>query len=346
MKASIIIPTYNRANQLFRCLKSLVALDFASDEYEIIVVDNGSTDNTKGVIEGYIKEHPQHIIRYFYDDIPGLLTGRHRGASEAKSKILVFIDDDIHADKDWLSAIVNTFNQHMDINIVGGKCLPLYENEPPQWLNYFWQCLPESGEMLPYLSLCNFGDEEKEINPTLVWGLNFSIRKDSLYELGGFHPDCIYSNLQYLQGDGESGLSLKAIEKGYKALYQPKALVYHEVPTERMTLGYFDKRSFYQGVSNSYTEIRRNNGITSMVTGTNIKRKIKNILRPMYRMVFPKRKVAILTEINFEKEMLLARCRAMERAGYYFHREIARKTPDVLNWVLKENYFDYNFPKL
>ncbi|MCX6327724.1 MAG: glycosyltransferase family A protein [Bacteroidia bacterium] len=120
MKASIIIPTCNRADQLFRCMKTLVALDFASAEYEIIVADNGSKYNTKEVVAGYIIEHPQHIIRYFYDNIPGLLTGRHRGAKEAKSDILVFVDDDIHADKGWLTAIVDIFNRFPDVHLVGG----------------------------------------------------------------------------------------------------------------------------------------------------------------------------------------------------------------------------------
>ncbi|MCX6327726.1 MAG: glycosyltransferase family A protein [Bacteroidia bacterium] len=345
MQASIIIPSCNRADQLFRCMKSLVALDFASAEYEIIIVDNGSTDNTREVVISYVKEYPEHIIRYFYDAIPGLLTGRHRGAKEAKSEILVYVDDDIHAEKGWLTAIVDSFKRYPEEHLVGGKCLPIYETEPPDWLAYFWQTLPDGGKMLGDLSLCDFGEAEKEVHPTWVFGLNFSILKTSLYDLGGFHPDCISPQFQHFQGDGESGLSMKAFEKGYKAVYNPKALVYHEVPAERMTLGYFDNRYFYQGICNSYTEIRRNNGITSMVARTSIKRKIKNILRPLYRIVFSKPKVSIQSETNFEKGMLFTRFRAMERAGYNFHQEMARKNPVVLNWVLKENYFDYELPK-
>lgn len=344
MQASIIIPTFNRADQLFRCLKSLVALDFAGNEFEIIVVDNGSTDNTKEVVEGYIKEYPQHTIRYFFDDIPGLLTGRHRGAKEAKSEILVFVDDDIHADKDWLTAIVDNFNRYPDVHLIGGKCLPKYEIAPPKWLNYFWQSCTDGGKMLGELSLCDFGDKEKFINPLLVWGLNYSIRKTSFHELGGFNPDTVPVNYQSFQGDGESGLSFKAISKGYKALYQPKAFVYHEVPADRMTIGYFDKRYFFQGICNSYTDIRRNKGMTPIEPQKTFKNRIKNILRPIYQKVFPKPNASIQTITNFEKEMLITRFRAMERAGYNFHQEMASKNSVVLNWVLKENYFDYKLP--
>jgi glycosyltransferase involved in cell wall biosynthesis len=213
MKASIIIPTRNRADQLLRTMQSLVQLEFISQEYEIIVVDNGSSDGTKEVVGNYINEWPEHVIRYYYDDVPGLLTGRHRGLKEANSEIVIFVDDDIHAHKSWLSAIVETFNQFPDVHLIGGKCLPLYEKEPPFWVGYFWEDLKDGGKMLPYLSLCDFGDQEKEIDPTLIWGLNYAIRKNTVYELGGFHPDNISPDLQHFQGDGESGLSLKIAKK-------------------------------------------------------------------------------------------------------------------------------------
>lgn len=344
MKASIIIPTYNRSDQLFRCMNSLVTLDFSIDEYEIIVVDNGSKDKTKEVVDKYKNEYSRHSIRYFYDDTPGLLTGRHLGAKEAKSDILVFVDDDIHADKNWLTSIVETFNRFPDVHLVGGKCLPEYEVNPPSWLEYFWNQLPDGGTILPELSLCDFGNEQKEISPRMVWGLNYSIRKKSLFELGGFHPDCISSQFQHFQGDGESGLSAKAKKKGYKAFYQPGAFVYHEVPAEKMTLGYFDKRYFYQGICNSFTEIRSHMGIVSFVSLTSLKRKTLSILSFAYRRVFPKPDVTLQSKNNFEKEILLARFSTMEKAGYDFHQTIVRKSSIIREWVLKNNYWDYSIP--
>ena len=344
MKASIIIPTYNRSDQLFRCMNSLVNLDFSVDEYEIIVVDNGSTDKTKEVVDKYKNEYSGHNIRYFYDDTPGLLTGRHLGAKEARSDILVFVDDDIHVDKSWLVAIVETFDRFPNVHLVGGKCLPKYETEPPKWLEYFWNYLPGGGKMLPELSLCDFGDDEKEISHRFIWGLNYSIRKKSLYELGGFHPDCISSQFQHFQGDGESGLSAKALKKGYKAFYQPRAFVYHEVPSERMTLGYFDKRYFYQGICNSYTEIRSHNGIVSLVSLPNLKRKTITIISFAYRKVFPRPDVTLQSKNNFEKEMLLTRFCVMEKAGYDFHQTAVRKSSVIRDWVLKNDYWDYSIP--
>ncbi len=163
--------------------------------------------------------------------------------------------------------------------------------------------------------------------------------------MGGFHPDNISPALQYFQGDGETGLCLKMIKKGYKAYYNPKALIYHEVPADRMTIAYFDKRYFYQGVCNSYKMIRINRGIDPKVKVIDM---IKNTFKSILKLLFYRR----LNATNFknalitEKEILEARFRAKERAGYEFHQEIAGKSPIVLEWILKENYFDYQLPKI
>jgi glucosyl-dolichyl phosphate glucuronosyltransferase len=348
MRASIIIPTCNRADQLFQCLKSLVNLNFLSGEYEIIVVDNGSTDKTKVVVYKYIADHPEHNIKYIYDDIPGLLTGRHRGAKEAKSEILIFVDDDIHADKDWLTAIIETFDQFPDVHLVGGKCLPKYEKEPPQWLNYFWHNSPEGEKSIGWLSLCDYGNKAKEIDPFKVWGLNFSIRKASLYECGGFNPDNFPLAYQYLQGNGETGLALKISDMGYKVYYDPKALVYHEVPAERMTLDYFDKRFFFNGILLSYEQIRKNglNQQSSIIKGS--WKFGKKTLKSIKHFIFKNSNKSELSQKNseFEKDMLVTRFQVMEKAGFAFHQEMAKKNPFIMQWVLRDNYFDYNLPNI
>ncbi len=345
MIASIIIPTLNRSDQLSRCLESIVNQKFLLNEYEIIVVDNGSHDKTREVVCQYKTDYPNHQISYLFDDTPGLLTGRHLGARKAESDILIFVDDDIHAHNTWLSAIIETFSRYPEVHLVGGKCLPLFESEPPAWLEYFWNHLPDGGKILPELSLCDYGDEEKLISPNMIWGLNYSIRKKSFIELGGFHPDCIAPQLQYFQGDGEAGLSYKAKNLGYKAFYQPKSLVYHEVPKERMTLNYFERRYFYQGICNSYSEIRRKKGLSAISSFRDIKGFIIESLIPVYRFIFPKPDISIQSQ-NFDKEMLMTRMYAMEKAGYNFHQAAAKKSSDVMKWILKENYWDYSIPAI
>ncbi len=262
---SIIIPTFNRACYLALAINSFVAQKFPAEKFEILIIDNGSTDNTKQVAETAISTNPSHQIQYIYEPEPGLLSGRHRGAIEAKGDILIFVDDDIQADVNWLQAIESSFTAP-SVQVVGGRNLPKYEVEPPEWLEWFWEKHP-SGQSCSYLSLLDLGDQVCEIDANYVWGLNFSIRKKALFELRGFHPDCIPKHLQHFQGDGETGLTLRANQLGYKAIYQPKALVFHHVTKERMTYEYFAKRFFYEGVCKSYTELRQMNGKFKKISG-------------------------------------------------------------------------------
>jgi glucosyl-dolichyl phosphate glucuronosyltransferase len=344
---SVIIPTFNRANALKVTIDSVVNQNLSPEQYEILIVDNGSTDTTKDVVNSTVKAFPAHNIRYFFEPIPGLLSGRHRGALEAKGDILVFIDDDIEADRKWLKAIRETFDNDPGVQLVGGRNLPRYKVRPPKWLDLFWTDLPY-GRMMTDLSLLDLGNKTRIINANYVWGLNFSIRKEALLDLGGFHPDCIPKHLQHFQGDGETGLTMKANEQGCKAIYQPKALIYHNIPPGRMTYEYFDDRYFYEGVCNSFTDFRIQHDLYKADTlqsgDMNISvgfiEKTRKNLREIVRKVNKNK-----SNKRLEKE-LRERFHGAYLDGYRFHQETVKRNPELLKWVLKENYWDYRLPEL
>ncbi|MBD2148873.1 glycosyltransferase family 2 protein [Pseudanabaena sp. FACHB-1277] len=332
----MVIPTLNRDKYLRGCLISLVHQHFNIDQYEILVIDNGSVDTTKVSTHTIISLFNQHHIRYIYEPEPGLLSGRHRGALEAKGNILVFVDDDIEADPDWLSAICESFYDPL-VQLVGGRNLPKYESTPPEWLQYFWVEHP-FGQYLGELSLLDFGEQVQEIDANYVWGLNFSIRRQALFDLGGFHPDCIPKHLQHFQGDGETGLTIKANQLGYKAIYQPKALVFHQVPRSRMTYEYFEQRYFYQGVCNSYTKIRELGHLPKVNRFSEIKYLIKSLLKKTKQITFNHRSSKeFILKSHFLKFLEL---------GCRFHQESVRKNPLLLNWILKSDYWDYKLPNI
>src|SRR6516164_5712134 len=100
---SVIIPTYNRLEDLKACLFSLRDQDIREVDWEVIIVDNGSSDGTGAWSKDQVGgSNPQ--VRYVWEPMPGLLSGRHRGAAEANGHILIFIDDDIQASRGWLRA--------------------------------------------------------------------------------------------------------------------------------------------------------------------------------------------------------------------------------------------------
>ena len=329
INASIIVPTMNRAESLKIALRSFVGQDYPKEQFEILVVDNGSKDSTKSVVDSVMAQNADCRIRYFFEPVPGLLSGRHRGAREALGDILVFVDDDIQAFPAWLSSIAAAFNDPA-VHLVGGPSFPKFETEPPRWMDSYWLNTGQQIECSA-LSLIYRGEACCRIDPDYIWGLNYAVRKETLYEAGGFHPDCIPSELQHLQGDGESGLSLKIKAKGYQAAYVPGARVIHHIPRTRLTVDYFEKRFFYQGVCASYTQIREKGGTHS-------------IPLPAYKTTPPGRASASLYERY--KEII---CRRIENAyvdGFQFHHSAVQENSRLLAWVLKENYFDYRLPDL
>jgi glycosyltransferase involved in cell wall biosynthesis len=327
------VPTHNRATTLRKTLNSVAAVVKPSDPAEVIIVDNGSTDNTVEICKEFKDAFPERCWIHAYEPMPGLLSGRHRGAKEAQGNILVFLDDDVLLAAGWLEALQEAFADP-GVTLVGGPSRPCYEIHPPDWLKGLWE-ESEDGRTCGYLSLVDQGSSIKPANHRLIWGLNFSIRKTVFQDCGGFHPDTMPKALQRYQGDGESGLAFKVKEKNLKALYHPDAAVSHMIPASRLTAESFEERAFFQGVCDSYTQIRRERRVLPAV-----ERCWKDLVRP--------------AKWNLERKMLLRDPtaegirRLMTRShvdGMQFHRNKVREDPVLLEWVLRDNYFDYTLPE-
>jgi glucosyl-dolichyl phosphate glucuronosyltransferase len=338
MKHSIIIPTFNGEKFLSTTIKSLVSQNFGSSEFEILIIDNASTDGTKTISKQMIEQYPDNNIRYIFESVPGLLSGRHRGAKEALGDLLSFIDDDIIADKNWLQSINYSFVDET-ISLVGGKNIPKFEIEPPSWISDFWQPTPFGGKSLAHLSLIDLGEERIEISPDYVWGLNFSIRKNTLIESGGFNPDTYPKYLQKYQGDGENGLAQKLIENRIKTEYNPGAIVYHIIPKERLTLDFFRRRRYFQGVGDSYTHLRKG---VSLNTESNkflqCGKSLKNWLFYSIMYLFVNGKSRKILKIK--KDL-----RVSYKSGYKFHQKQFEQDPNLLKWIKQENYWNYTLPE-
>lgn len=319
MFLSVIIPTRNRAKYLSGALESLTRQAYPLDMFEVLVIDNGSTDNTREVCSSFKNRIPK--LRYFYEETPGLHVGRHLGMKMAKSEILVYADDDIEAFPTWLEGIEEAF-QDKKVVLAGGKNLPKFEVEPPDWIKQMWEKDQQDNRILGYLSILDLGEEKKEINPYHVFGCNFSIRKSVLLEAGGFHPDAMPQELIKYRGDGESHVSRYILEMGYNALYHPKASVYHLVPQSRLTEGYFCRRAYNQGISESYTIIRNQHTYGRDAFWKIRLQKIKLLLQNIF---FNKRQARIgLSYIN----------------GYLNHQKEVKRDLLMSNWVFKNNYLD------
>jgi glycosyltransferase involved in cell wall biosynthesis len=246
MKISIIIPTYNRAKMLGITIESFVCQNYPKDQYEIIIADNNSKDNTKEVIEEWQMKLPA-TIKYIFENKQGVHYARNTAAKYAKGEILYYTDDDMIADQNLLSEILKPFLLDDKVATVTGRVLPKWEVSPPQWILKY--CNND------LLSL-NDPKEDLIIAPydCNVFSCHQAIKRDVLFEAGGFNPE---NTAGEWIGDGETGLNIKIKDLGYKFAYNGKSVIYHMISPTRMTQGYLNKRLANQGNCDSYTEYKK-----------------------------------------------------------------------------------------
>lgn len=317
---SVIIPTRNRDSLLEETLHSLIGQTLPPQQYEIIIVDNGSIDDTKKVINKFEKKLPG--LRSFYVNKPGLHNGRHKGMLVARNNILVFADDDIEASPLWLASIQDAF-QDKQVAMVGGNNYPQYKQSPPEWLINMWeQSYNGKYKAIPSLSIIEFDDETSIISPYLIWGCNFSIRKDVLLKAGAFHPDSLPKDLIRYRGDGESHVSKYVADSGLKSIFHSGASIYHKVTAERMTFEYFYQRGYNQGISDSYSQLR-------------------NDTQPIYTKSEKHDFQEKENEANHNDEVKLALSHLYKghKEGFLYHQILYRDDPEIREWVHKSTYY-------
>ncbi len=221
-KFSVIIPTYNRASWIGKAIQSLLAQSFK--DFEIIVVDDGSSDGTRTVLKPF-----ENRIRYYYQDNQGAAAARNYGIRQAKGAYLAFTDDDIIADPRWLQEIDACFGQNQ-CDGVGGRVLPIFPEGTPPWAKTNPKKI--SGGVVIY-------DEGLK---TFVYDLsyfrfisaNFAFRKELFESCGLFREDLIFNNRIHIGEDTE--IVERFMKQQKKLFYCGTALVQHPVYLNRLTL--------------------------------------------------------------------------------------------------------------
>jgi glucosyl-dolichyl phosphate glucuronosyltransferase len=334
---SIIIPTLNRASRLRSVLYSVARQSEASVESEVLLVDNGSTDGTRALYERVVSESPSMRWRYIHEPLPGVLSARHRGALESDGHVLVYLDDDVEVADGWLEAISDAFEGDPSVQIVGGPSLPTYEVEPPYWLREFW-VEDEPGVYCDWLSLIDLGERRRTVDANLIWSLNMAIRRDALFELGGFHPDFFPDDLKHYQGDAETGLTRNANARGYKAIYEPRAGVTHLITARRFTPEYLERRGLYRGIGASFAESRsrlRGEQPAPRLRAGRIASHLKTL-----RLRLKKHR----SSADAKRALIAAEQSTL--AGYRFHQASLRFYEGLADWVARDDYWDYRLPRL
>lgn len=137
LKISVVICSYNRADYIIQAIESLHHQTLSGDQFEVLVVDNNSIDNTGELVMEYKRKYPDFNLYYLTEQRQGASFARNTGAEFAKAKLLCFMDDDAVAEKDYLQRIVAFFAVHHDATGLGGRIIPRYIPEEPKWMSHF-----------------------------------------------------------------------------------------------------------------------------------------------------------------------------------------------------------------
>lgn len=219
---SVIICTYNRDKYIYNVLKSIAENTLSPEKYEIVLVDNNCTDNTKNECERFVRDFPSVLFRSFVETNQGLSHARNRGIKESSGDILVYVDDDALVNKEYLQTYADFFDQHPEIDAAGGPIIPQYETEEPNWMSYFTKNLITGYKYL--------GDKVREFPENdFPGGGNAAYRASVFKKVGLFNVD-LGRKGDSLVGAEEKDIFDKMTTSGMRFYYLPTAILYHLIP--------------------------------------------------------------------------------------------------------------------
>lgn len=234
---SVVVCTHNRVDLLRQCLTSLTCQSISAELFEVVVVDNRSTDHTRMMVGAFQKEHPTHRVVLIYEPELGLGWARNAGWRQARGVCVAFLDDDAKADSRWLEHAWACFEQVRPVPVaVGGPILPYYAGSKPEWFKdeYELRTWGEHPRML---------DRRESLS-----GSNMIIQKDVLERFDGFDVRVGMKGKRISVGEETALFSrIAGSDVGGSCFYSPRLVVYHVVGASKMRATYHVVRAFATG---------------------------------------------------------------------------------------------------
>lgn len=239
---SVIIATHNRRRLLEQTLAALAAQALPRDRFEIVVVDNASTDGTGDAVAMVSKRPDSPRILLLHETRPGKSYAVNRGVAAAQGDLLVFTDDDVLPDPHWLTALSGAMDE-TNTDFAVGRIRPRWEEPPPPWLSpslYGVLAVPDNG---PNRLIIAEGLNEH----VMPIGANMAVRRHVAEAIGGWRTDL--GKLRSTLRSGEDHeFFLRMCKAGFRGVYEPTATVSHFVPSDRLRREYFRRWLYDNGV--------------------------------------------------------------------------------------------------
>lgn len=242
MDISVILATYNRDIILKNTLDSFTNIDLQNLKWEVIVVDNAVRPHTEQLVNEYKTRLP---VTYLSEATPGKNAALNKALPMVKGDILVFTDDDIIAQPNWLTELYNGVNRHPEFDMFGGTIKPSYPKiEIDSKINLSHHSIRDA------LVITNPEFKEGPIRPGQIWGPNMAIRRKIIDRGFTFNPNIGPNGADYVMGS-ETEFLIRANKAGYKSAFLPDAVVFHQIREEQLTLEWLAGRAFRHGKGNA-----------------------------------------------------------------------------------------------
>jgi glucosyl-dolichyl phosphate glucuronosyltransferase len=225
MMITVIVCTYNRCKILTKALESVaISVLPPSFEWEVLVVDNNSTDQTHVVVEGFIQRYPGRF-RYVFEPRQGVSYARNAGIRESRGDVLAFMDDDVTVGRWWLRNLTASLDRG-NFAGAGGRIVPVWKSQPPRWLP-----ITRPHALAPFVSF-DLGSAPGPLNEP-PFGANMAFRKEVFEKYGGFRTDLGRCG-DNLMSNEDTEFGHRLLAAGERLRYESWAVMYHPVPDERV----------------------------------------------------------------------------------------------------------------
>lgn len=236
---SLVVCTYNRSGSLLKTLESIAQSTVPPDFFwELLIVDNNSTDNTRSLVEAFGKSVALNV-RYLFEPKQGLSHARNCAIANAKGDLIVFTDDDVLVDPHWFEEVVKPFAEP-ECTAVGGKIIAVWNSKRPKWFS-------EHGPYALDKAIISFdmGNQDSDLQRA-PFGANMAFRKEAFEKFGGFRTDLGRQGNDVMVGE-DTELTRRMLKGGARFRYASRAIVYHPVEPQRATKKYFQTYYKSQG---------------------------------------------------------------------------------------------------
>jgi glycosyltransferase involved in cell wall biosynthesis len=239
MKYSIVIGTHNRANDLRETLQCLARLE-TPYPWEVIVVDNNSTDSTPAVVRELAKSFPG-VLRYVFESEPGRCAALNAGIAVARGEIILTPDDDIRVDPQWLETARRGL-ERFNCDYVGGQVYPVWLGPRPRWIPDY------TCRAWAVVALSDEGPESFEYVNKVPLGANLAFRRE-VFDVVGWWDTRLGRKAGTLLGQEVRDWCVRARAKGIRGVYLPELRMGHLIPVWRLRKNYFRRWFYWRGIS-------------------------------------------------------------------------------------------------